>query len=92
MHRNSTGAWGSLMGFFTESDVGQPGYTALRNLAALLVDTAFVQRVKKLVYSQFKTLDGDAVRSDTAHRKSVLEVGPMGFTGDAFLLPFRHVE
>ena len=50
MHRNSTGASGSLMDLSTGShDVGQPvaGYTTLRNLSQLsLTDTAFVQRVQ----------------------------------------------
>jgi len=46
-------------------------YCPQKSLATLLANTAFVQRVKILVYSQFKTLDGDAVgRDDRTYKES----------------------
>jgi len=62
-----------------------------RTLAALPDRHRLRKESSKLVDGQFKPLDGDAVRSDTANRRSVQEIGSMGFAGDALLLPFHNL-
>ena len=46
----------------------------------------------QLVDSQLEPLDGDALRSNTANRISVLEIAPMGSAGDTLLPPFHHLD